>query len=150
MMESGTMVCISVFGGLCIHECICVCVCWGVLRVTLIRKWAGQQCGILRQVSAKIGKVYAGRKGGLPAEVCCPESMGSSWGGSLSILLSVPCPWFCAQKAPSTSSNWIPGNRSAFSVFPFQQLAFSVGILSKSFPGHVLQTQGNKITPGRE
>lgn len=27
-MESGTMVCISVFGGLCIHECICVCVCW--------------------------------------------------------------------------------------------------------------------------
>lgn len=46
--------------------------------------------------------------------------------------------------------NWIPGNRSAFSVFPFRQLAFSFGILSKSFPGRVLQTQGNKITPGRE
>ena len=27
VMESGTVVCISVFGGLCIHECMCVCVC---------------------------------------------------------------------------------------------------------------------------
>ena len=60
-MESGTVVHISVFGGLCTHECICVCVCVRVcvcvLRVTLTRKWAGQQCGILKQVSAKIGKV---------------------------------------------------------------------------------------------
>ena len=71
-------------------------------------------------------------------------------GTSLSTVLAVPCPWFCTQKAPSTSSNRIPGNRSAFSVFPFQQLAFSVGILNKSFPGRVLQTQGNKVTPGRE
>ena len=53
MMECGTVVHISVFGGLCTHECFCVC----VLRVTLTRKWAGQQCGILKQVSAKIGKV---------------------------------------------------------------------------------------------
>ena len=40
-----------------VYMSACVCVCMCGLRVTLTRKWTGQQCGILKQVSAKIGKV---------------------------------------------------------------------------------------------
>lgn len=77
------------------------------------------------------------------------EGMGSSWGrlpfhlalSALSMVLCTESPF---------NRNWIPGNRSAFSVFPFRQhLLFHLGLLGKSFPGRVLQTQGNKITPGK-
>jgi len=57
VVQWSVYLCLVVSAHMNASVCVCVCVCVCVLRVTLTRKWAGQQCGILKQVSAKIGKV---------------------------------------------------------------------------------------------
>ena len=136
----------SVFVYVCVCVCVCVCVRVCGLRVTSTRKWAGQQCGILK---LRWEMFKRGQRVVLMAEVCCPENMRSSWGSSLPTLLSVPCPWLCTQKTPSTSNSW--DTRQSLSLYYVPILATCFfGIKSKSFLGCVLETQVNKMTPGRE